>query len=330
MTPSEMLKALVFCFEQNHPLLQVGRPGIGKTDLVKQSVSLWDRVINKKLKIWHPVIADPTDYKGLPFEKDGIAQFIPYSELHELITTKDPIVCFIDDLGQASISVQAALMQLVLARQIDDKKISDQVRFVAATNRASDLAGVTSILEPVKSRFILANLDVGVNDWISWAIDNNMPMDLIGFIRYRPQYITDFEAKRDLVNSSCPRTVAKVGDLINQGVPAELEEEMFQGCCGEAFSLEYSVYRRMYKSLPNIDLIINGQNVPVPDKLDVLYATISALIGRVDDVNFNVIINWVKQTSKEFQTFFITSAIQKDPNIIETVEYVRWQSENSF
>ena len=60
---------------------------------------------------------------------------------------------FLDDLGQAPMSVQAAAMQLILARRINGFKISDKVIFMAATNRREDKAGVTGILEPVKSRF---------------------------------------------------------------------------------------------------------------------------------------------------------------------------------
>ncbi len=61
--------------------------------------------------------------------------------------------CFIDDLGQATPAVQAAAMQLILARTLNGHRVSDHVVFIAATNRRTDRAGVSGILEPVKSRF---------------------------------------------------------------------------------------------------------------------------------------------------------------------------------
>lgn len=46
--------------------------------------------------------------------------------------------CFIDDLGQATPAVQAAAMQLILALTLNGHRVSDQVVFVAATNRRTD------------------------------------------------------------------------------------------------------------------------------------------------------------------------------------------------
>ena len=77
-----------------------------------------------------------------------------------------------DDLGQAPPAVQAAAMQLILARRINGSLVSDEVCFVAATNRKNDKAGVARILEPVKSRFAaIVELTPCVEEWATWAAD---------------------------------------------------------------------------------------------------------------------------------------------------------------
>src|SRR5688572_28860406 len=149
MTPSQLEGFLAFCFTNRLPVLIKGKPGIGKSDITEQAAI----AANCKLIISHPVVSDPTDYKGLPFAMNGEAHFLPYSDLKKLIDAKEPTVFFLDDLGQAPAAVQAACMQLILARQLNGHKISDFVTFLAATNRKEDKAAVSGLLEPVKSRF---------------------------------------------------------------------------------------------------------------------------------------------------------------------------------
>jgi MoxR-like ATPase len=201
MKANDVAQTAEFMVRNNYPLLITGAPGIGKSDIIGQVA---DR-LGFELQVAHPVVSDPTDYKGLPAKiDDETAGFLPFAELKRLIEADSPLIYFLDDIGQAPNSVQAALMQLLLARQIDGKKISDHVRFIAATNRREDKAGVTGILEPVKSRFkSIIELTVDVDDWIRWAQTANMPMELITFIRYRPELLDGFEASRDIKNSPC-------------------------------------------------------------------------------------------------------------------------------
>lgn len=149
MYAKQLESLLTFMFEENLPVLIKGTPGIGKSDVVAQAA----QKIGWPLIISHPVVADPTDYKGLPFAVDGHAKFLPFGDLEKLLETKTPLIYFLDDLGQATPAVQSAVMQLLLARQINGHKISKEVRFVAATNGRADRANVQGILEPVKSRF---------------------------------------------------------------------------------------------------------------------------------------------------------------------------------
>ena len=137
---SQLAESLKFAFLNNLNILIVGSPGIGKTDTVDQIC----KELNYDLIISHPVVSDPTDYKGFPFVIDNKADFIPFGDLRQLIEAKKETVYFLDDLGQSPASVQAACMQLLLSRQINGHKISEKIRFVAATNRREDKAGVRS------------------------------------------------------------------------------------------------------------------------------------------------------------------------------------------
>ena len=239
---------------------------------------------------------DPTDFKGLPFAAtDGeTANFLPFGDLKELIDAKEETVFFLDDLGQAPASVQAACMQLILARRINGHVVSDKVTFLAATNRREDKAAVQGILEPVKSRFCsIIELIPDVNEWRKWALAAALPIELIAFIGFRPNLIDGFKATQDLVNTPSPRTIHNVGKLMAAGTPKDLEFALFSGSAGEGFSTEFLAFLRIYRNLPNPDLVLmNPQQAEIPTDPATLYALCGALAARASDQNFNRLIEY--------------------------------------
>jgi MoxR-like ATPase len=149
MRPTDLLLLLSSMIVNRLNLLITGAPGIGKSDLVNQAA----RAADADLILSHPVVEDPTSAAGLPWIVDGHARFLPFGMLERAMNATKPTVWFLDDLGQAPAATQASYMQLLLAREVNGHKLSDYVTFVAATNRRTDRAGVSGILEPVKSRF---------------------------------------------------------------------------------------------------------------------------------------------------------------------------------
>jgi len=242
MKARELKKFLKWSFKKNHNVLIKGAPGVGKTDIVTWAA----KKLKYELLIMHPVVDSPIDYKGLGTVVDGKAVFLPYGDLERLINAGKPLVVFFDDLGQAPASVQSAVMQLLLARSLNGKHISKHVRFVSATNRREDKANVSGILEPVKSRFAsIVELNVDVDDWILWAEKKEMPKALIHYIQWRPMMLLNFVATRDIENSPCPRTVANVGNMMNDKLPEALLYEAVKGAVRQAFAAEFTSFLRV-------------------------------------------------------------------------------------
>lgn len=164
-------------------VLLVGPPGIAKT----ARVAAVAEQTNRKLYVVRASLAERVDFGGalVPDTEAGITRALPLQLLHELKTTKTPSLLFLDDLGQAPIDVQAALMKL-----FDKGELSNQVLIWGATNRPGDKAGVTALCEPLRSRFDLAfavptpatedkadgPMLIGswqdeVNGWCNWVLD---------------------------------------------------------------------------------------------------------------------------------------------------------------
>lgn len=327
MKPSQLMIALASAIQNKLPVLLKSKPGCGKSDMVEQVCE----DLKVDLIISHPVVSDPTDFKGLPFASGGEAHFLPFNDLKRLIDATKSTVFFMDDLGQAPAAVQAACMQLILARRINGFKVSDHVTFIAATNRKEDKAGVSGILEPVKSRFsTIIELEVNTDDWVRWALGKgNMPTELIAFIRFRPELLDDFKPTKDIVNSPSPRTIAYVGKWQRVGIPAGLEYEIFKGAAGEAFAAEYKAFLDIYNSLPNIDQIfLNPDKVPVPIEPAVLYAVSGALASKINDTNAGNAFTYIKKLPAEIGVACVKDTVTRSPKITNTRPFIDWAADN--
>jgi hypothetical protein len=332
MYAKELKTLLGFTLENNFPVLIKGAPGIGKSDIVEQVC----KEKGWKLVISHPVVADPTDYKGLPFaskDKSGIdvAHFLPFGELIQLIETKEPLVYFLDDLGQATPAVQSAVMQLLLARRINGHRISSLVRFIAATNRREDKANVSGILEPVKSRFAsIVELEVKTDDWIAWAAENSMPFELISFIQFRPELLNNFNPTRDIENSPCPRTVAYVGKMWNAGIPSGMQFEVIKGAAGKEFASEFTAFIKVYMTLPTINEILRDPiNARLPENISGRYAITGAIADSMSEENIKSFMIYLERMDNELVVACLKMACIKSPEICSTMAFMKWAEKNS-
>ncbi len=327
MRATQLSQFLTFAINAKLPVLVKGKPGIGKSDIIETATA----DAGADLILSHPVVSDPTDYKGLPYAANGKASFLPFGDLQRLIDARKPTVFFLDDLGQASPAVQASCMQLILARRINGFAVSEHVTFFAATNRKEDKAAVSGLLEPVKSRFAsILELEVDHNDWCNWALTKGgMPVELVAFIRYRPELLDNFTPTKDIVNSPSPRTVAYVGKLLAAGLPEAMWFEAFKGAAGEGFATEFLSFLKMYKDLPNIDQIfMNPMLADVPTQPGILYAVSAAIAKRITDVNAGNAFTYLERLPLEISMACVKDITTSKPEILTTMACTKWLVKN--
>jgi hypothetical protein len=324
MKPSDVSRRLARLIPARMPVLLAGPPGVGKSDLVMAAAE----AAGADCQVFHPVTADPTDFKGLPAIVGNAAEFLPYGDLRALLSAERPTVAFLDDLGQAPAAVQAAAMQLILARRINGFRLPDTVTFIAATNRRQDKAGVTGILEPVKSRFAtILELMPDLDDWTQWAFTAGVPAEIVAFLRFRPGLLHDFKATADLVNSPCPRTWANAGRLVALGLT---DVETLAGAIGHGAATELVAFLRVYHSLPSIDgILLNPDTAAVPTDPSALYAVSVALASRASGQNGERVIGYASRLPAEFSVLCVRDAHRRCPDIANCRAFVEWSARNS-
>lgn len=327
MRPSDLTGFLKEAIPAKRPILITGAPGIGKSDIVAEAAEL----AGADLILSHPAVADPTDAKGLPWatQDSTEATFLPFGELARALRADKLTVWFLDDLGQASAAVQASYMQLLLARRVNGHVLPDHVTFVAATNRRTDRAGVSGILEPVKSRFTsIVGLEANLDDWTRWAFAHNIPVELIAFLRFRPDLLSAFEASADLTNSPSPRTWSNVAKLLALNLTPGVQHEAIVGAVGAGAAVEFTAFLKLFKELPNIDaILVDPDSQPLPESPATLYAVTTALGSKANPTVFPRIARYAERlldaARGEFAAALLRDSIRRDPTVVQTTAYVK-------
>jgi len=348
MTPSQIRALLETLIPAREPVLLVGPPGIGKSDVATAVAAS----LNHDLIITHPVVEDPTDYKGMPAVVHGeggpTASFLPFGELNRMLSATVPTVVMMDDLGQAAPAVQAAVMQLILARQINGRRISDHVSFIAATNRREDRAAVTGFIAPLLDRFTcVVPMEFDLDEWVAWGIRNSMPVELLAFARLQPTAILGYRQDPDgapespgnderparpragnaMTKSPTPRSVAGLGRLVNLGI---LDLNTLAGAAGEAFATAFVAFHNTWREIPDRnEIYLNPDLVPVPERADVRYALMGSLAFAANPGNFDQTIRYLARVPVEFSVACVKDAVARHPELAKTQAFIRWSIEHS-
>lgn len=323
--PSQLLTLLKNMISQRLPLLITGAPGIGKTQLVATASDQMDHDMITS----YPALGDPTDAKGLPMIVNGAAVFSPIGEVARVLASTKPTVWFIDEIGQATPAVQTSYMPWILAREVNGHRLPDHVTIVAATNRRTDRAGVSGILEPVKSRFAsIVELEADLTEWCNWALTAGISAELIAFLRFKPDLLSAFTPTADMVNSPMPRTWSHVDQLLKLQLPSDVQSAAFAGAVGEGAAIEFGAFLRTFAALPSIDaILVNPASVAVPSDPAVLYALSSALAHRATTANFDRIAEYVDRMvaagRSEFGVLVVRDALTRHPEVAATKGCIR-------
>ena len=277
-----------------HSVFIWGAPGIGKSSAVTQVAK------DKDLELIDLRISQlaPTDIRGLPYTKDGRAYFAPPS----FLPTSGEGILFLDELNMASPSVMGIAQQLILDRQVGDYKVPEGWFIVAAGNRTEDRAAISQMPAPVANRFIHFHIDSSLDSWKEYAIGAGINEKILAFLNFRPQLLYNFEKNQSAWPS--PRSWEFANTLLNIDLSIE-------SAVGSGAASEFYAYQTIYTELPNVDLIFDGEDIPVPHEPSLIYAVCGALINRAKTAD-NVFkgLKWLMNgTTEDYVGLYMSDAM---------------------
>jgi len=260
VTAIQARKSLLKAFRIQRPLFLWGPPGIGKSELVENiTTELGGLMIDLRLGQM-----EPTDIRGIPFyNKDiGKMDWAPPVELPDEEMARDyPIVVlFLDELNSAAPSVQSAAYQLILNRRIGKYRLPDNVVMVAAGNRESDKGVTYRMPTPLANRFLHQEMKVDFAAWQTWAVENKIHPEVVGYLSFAKQDLYDFDAKSSSRAFATPRTWSFVSELLAEDDgDTDTLTNLIAGTVGEGLAVKFMAHRKVSGRMPNPADILSGK-----------------------------------------------------------------------
>jgi hypothetical protein len=280
LSPKDAMRLTKAMIQMKKPIFLHGPPGIGKSDLVREiGKELGRDVYDIRL-----LLMGETDIRGLPYFNSD-SKKMEWAPPSAFPLEKDSnAIIFLDEITQATPSVQAAALQLVLDRQIGEFKLGDEVAIVAAGNRSSDRTGAKPLIKALANRFLHVELEPRFKDWQKYAMETGVHPDVVGFLSHKSNHLNNFNPSDPSNAFATPRTwVFFVSDILKAGiVPDDLLHDAVSGAVGEAIALEFMSVRKILTKLPHPDDVLSGKVT----KLD--YKEIAAQYSIVTSINYRL------------------------------------------
>jgi hypothetical protein len=301
--PKAAKKAIRRAFKAKRPIFVWGPPGIGKSDVVKQiGEDIGAHVIDIRLSLW-----EPTDIKGIPYfdSNTGCMNWAPPIELPDeaFASHHEKIILFLDEMNSAAPAVQAAAYQLVLNRRVGTYKLPDNVLIVAAGNREADKGVTYRMPAPLANRFVHLEMAVNWDDWFTWAADNRIHQDVVGFLTFSKKDLYDFDPRSGSKAFATPRSWCFVSELLaddedDEGTLADLTS----GAIGEGLAIKFMAHRRIASKLPNPTDILSGKVKKMDTKeISAMYSLTVSLCYELKDACDKKAKDWNNQVNNFFQ-----------------------------
>ncbi len=332
MRPAQLTIVLEREFLSTHqghhtPVMLWGAPGIGKSQLVTQvGIKHNAPVIDIRLSQM-----EPSDLRGIPFRVGDLVEWAIPALLPDVERHGSSGILFLDEITSAPPSVSAAAYQLILDRRLGEYQVPDGWAIIAAGNRQGDRGVTYTMPAPLANRFSHFELEVHLDDWVAWAYKNAIDDKVIAFLRFRPELLFDFDPAHNPVAFPSPRSwefahraLQKFSDY------PELLLGSLQACVGPAAGIELNAFVINLDNMPDLDAILRGEAVSIPDEIDLQYAIAAALVGRAiraeDKQVYGQVLNFASQFKNREMGVMLVSDLQRAIGsvLFEVPEFAQW------
>ncbi len=268
MLPSELTTYLSKMVDDRiHAAAMIwGPPGIGKSSIVQQVAARAEiDVVDLRLSQ-----LAPTDLRGLPVPREGIAYWAP----PEFLPREGAGIIFLDEINMAPPAMQGVAQQLILDRKVGNYTVPEDWFVWAAGNRREDRASVFEMPAPLANRFIHLEMEPDIDDFRRHALMLDFHEDIVSFVAFRPDLL--HKIFDDEAAWPSPRSWELASTLHRADLGIE-------PAVGASAGSEFYAYIDLIDSIPDLDAIVGGKKTPdFPSEVSLIYATVVGLVSRID------------------------------------------------
>jgi len=215
--------AIIEATPDDQAILLEGKHGIGKSECVRTYFEgKGYRVVTKFLG----QLADAGDLIGLPRHTEDPESGVVHTDFAPPtwwpMTMEENVILFLDELNRGKPEVMQCIMDMVLNRRLNDRKLPTKCRIIAAMNPVSDdgYYEVEELDPALLDRFNRYDFLPSVNEWLDWATKAKCHKFVIGFIAKHPNHLdpetsAKAGAERNTIQAS-RRSWKRVSDILNK------------------------------------------------------------------------------------------------------------------
>jgi len=197
----------------------VGKPGISKTSQLHSlcNKNNWALIpihlglIPMEMLSGIPEIRRDKENENISKTYWSIPEII--HKANELSKTHEYVILFFDDIHLADKSKQSYFFELASERSLQGYKLNDNVKIVCAGNDSAK-AGAKAFMSAIINRFVLIPVYLPVEEWIKWAIENNIHNSVISFIIANKDNENFLCGEEDVKPFPSPRAYERLSDML--------------------------------------------------------------------------------------------------------------------
>jgi len=330
MKAKDITKSLDKLIESQIPVFVWGSPGIGKSSIIKKIAQDKDlEFVDLRLSL-----LDPTDLKGIPFFDQENNQAVWASPNFLPNNPQSKGILFLDEINTAPPSVQASAYQLVLDRKVGDYELPSGWSIVAAGNNESDRGVVYRMPPPLANRFVHLNMEVSFEDWKGWAYENGIYASIIAFLHYDGSKLFDFDPSKNQKSFPTPRSWEYVDRILKSGIEPTLLMDIVSGAVGSESATAFMSFRKVMNRLPDIDKLLDGDEVEIEHDSQVLFALVAGIISNIK-ANYtkdkiDSALKFSLSLPKEFSVMLVKDMQQNKINVEGSKVWEDWVEEFAY
>lgn len=335
---AELSTAVTVATETHTPLVSLGHPGLGKTQIMMQTAAslgcqYTEAVFRDIGDAYMPYVAPANGKKAhLEFHYNSCLPIVGNPAFDDR-----PIIFNIEEFTTYNRLCQNLLLKVLDEWKIGDAKLRDDVTIVATGNRSWDHAHTEQLSSALANRATIIHFHTDVDFWINYAIAQNFHPVVIAWVKFDPTNLFSFNPRAHMAGDfpfPSPRSNEKLSRLMHlRDRNPLMSDRLFRAeCCGTigmSLGTKFAGFIKIQSKLPNLGDILKGKKASVPEDPSVLYAALYALIQRADRDNLGNVCLWIDQIPTEFHLLFTKLVATTKPALVATAAWSKWLVEHT-
>ena len=323
-----------------------GHTGCGKTSTL---LTLQERFPKHKAVLFDGTSKDLGDLWVPVHDKElGCIKMVPAEEFG--IHLGMPLVLCLDEISKANKSVKNGMMRVMLERNVNGTPLHPDTIIYATGNLGSEGLGDMLEAHQINRITVVETAKPTAEQWVSWAINNDIDPTVISFVNENPQVLADF---RDVGNPEDNQYIYNPRNVTDGAVvtPRSLElVSVFMkvrehltpnslvsaaiGTIGPRGGMDLLAYTKLVDDLPKLeDIKTSPTTARIPKSASALCMIVYRTLASIEKDWVGAWLTYLKRLPPEAQAMFANGVrspkYNKQSMIMTHALFTEWARDNT-